>query len=89
MLNSQGIIFIDYLESGQIITEAYPPYSPDLAPCNIFLFPNLKIWLRGKRFHSNKEAIIAVDEYFEGLEICYFTLVGLAQVEYIETPWTL
>lgn len=30
----------------------HPPYSPDLAPCNFFLFPNMKKWLGGKRFTS-------------------------------------
>lgn len=29
-----------------------PPYSPDLAPCDFFLFPKLKLPLRGTRFDS-------------------------------------
>ena len=33
----------------------HPPYSPDLAPSDYFLLPNLKKWLRGKRFYSNDE----------------------------------
>ena len=33
----------------------HPPYSPDLAPCNYYLFTNLKRWLCGKHFESNKE----------------------------------
>ena len=32
----------------------HPPYSPDLSPCDYFLFPNLKKWLGGKRFDSNR-----------------------------------
>ena len=43
----------------------HPPYSPDLIPCDFFLFPNLKTWLDGKKFSSNKEVIVAVNEYFE------------------------
>lgn len=31
------------------------PYSPDLAPCDFFLFPNMKTWLAGKKFSSNSE----------------------------------
>ena len=27
-----------------------PPYPPDLAPCDFFLFPKLKLTLRGTRF---------------------------------------
>jgi len=28
------------------------PYSPDMAPCDFFLFPKLKLPLRGTRFES-------------------------------------
>ena len=31
----------------------HPPYSPDLAPIDYYLFPNLKRWLCGRRFASN------------------------------------
>jgi len=31
----------------------HPPYSPDLAPCDFFLFPNLKMSLVGQKFASN------------------------------------
>jgi hypothetical protein len=27
-----------------------PPFSPDLAPCNFWLFPQLKMLLKGKKF---------------------------------------
>jgi len=37
----------------------HPPYSPDLAPSDFWLFPHLKKFLRGKRF-SNEEVIAAV-----------------------------
>jgi len=29
-----------------------PPYSPDLAPCDFFLFPRLKKVLKGYRFEA-------------------------------------
>jgi transposase len=32
-----------------------PPYSPDLAPCDFFLFPRLKSSLKGKRFQDVAE----------------------------------
>ncbi|KAG5311082.1 SETMR methyltransferase, partial [Acromyrmex insinuator] len=44
---------------------AHPPYSPDLAPSNYYLFPNLKQWLQGKRFTSNEECIALEDNYVE------------------------
>jgi len=49
------------------------PYFPDLAPCDFFLLPNLKIWLRRKKFLSNEEVIAAVDMYFESLGTFYFS----------------
>ncbi|KOC70831.1 hypothetical protein WH47_02097, partial [Habropoda laboriosa] len=30
----------------------HPPYSPDFAPADFFLFPRLKLKLKGKRFQS-------------------------------------
>lgn len=46
---------------------AHPPYSPDLAPSDYFLFPRLKIWLCGKRFYSNEEVELETNRYFEEL----------------------
>lgn len=50
----------------------HPAYSPDLAPCDFHLFPDLKKWLGGKRFNDNSEVIDAVNGYFEGLDADYF-----------------
>jgi transposase len=30
----------------------HPPYSPDLAPAVLFLFPKLKTTLKGRRFQT-------------------------------------
>jgi hypothetical protein len=30
----------------------HPPYSPDLAPCDFFLFPKMKFKLKGRRFDT-------------------------------------
>ena len=46
----------------------HPPYSPDLAPSDYFLFPNLKKHLAGKRYESNDDVISAVEDFFEGQE---------------------
>ena len=40
-----------------------PPYSPDLAPSDYWLFADLKNMLEGKRFGSNEEVI--AEAYFE------------------------
>ena len=39
---------------------AHPPYSPDLAPCDFFLFPELKNHIRGRRFESDDQLNAAV-----------------------------
>jgi hypothetical protein len=46
----------------------HPPYSPDLAPCDFHLLPNLKKWLGGKRFANDNEVIDAVNDYFADLD---------------------
>nr|XP_033774750.1 histone-lysine N-methyltransferase SETMAR-like [Geotrypetes seraphini] len=60
-----------------------PPYSPDLAPSYFFLFPNLKIWLCGKKFLSNEDVIDAVNEYFAEFDKTYFS-DGMKK---LETRW--
>jgi histone-lysine N-methyltransferase SETMAR len=45
----------------------YPPYSPDLAPSDFYLFPKLKLFLAGRHFSSNQKAIAAVEGYFADL----------------------
>ena len=41
----------------------HPPYSPDLAPSDFYLFPKLKTNLRSRNFGSNEGVIDAVNEY--------------------------
>lgn len=58
----------------------HPPYSPDLAPSDFFLFPNLKKWLGGQRFMSDDEVITKTEEYFEGFSSSYY-LDGIRRLE--------
>jgi hypothetical protein len=32
-----------------------PPHSPDVAPCHFFLFPKMKLKLKGRRFDTIEE----------------------------------
>jgi hypothetical protein len=43
----------------------HPPYSPDLAPSDYFLFRVMKNIFRGKRFSSDEEVKEAVTTWFE------------------------
>ncbi|KAL0901883.1 hypothetical protein ABMA27_007038 [Loxostege sticticalis] len=59
----------------------HPPYSPDLAPCDFFLFPNMKKWLGGKRFSFNEEVEAETEAYFSGFDKAYF-FDGLKKLEH-------
>ncbi|CAG4985279.1 unnamed protein product [Colias eurytheme] len=61
----------------------HAPYSPDLAPSDYFLFPNLKKWLGGKRFASNEDVETTVNAYFEELDGSYYR----RGIEAIEHRW--
>ncbi|GBP64078.1 Histone-lysine N-methyltransferase SETMAR [Eumeta japonica] len=45
----------------------HPPYSPDLASSDYFLFSNLKKELRGRRFVDDNQMKMAVESHFEGI----------------------
>jgi histone-lysine N-methyltransferase SETMAR len=45
----------EFLAKHSIPVVPYLPYSPDLAPCNFFLFPRLKSTLKGKQFQDVTE----------------------------------
>jgi len=48
----RATIVADYKAKNSVNSVNHPPYSPDLAPCDFFLFPKLKLPLRGTRFSS-------------------------------------
>ncbi|XP_046976469.1 histone-lysine N-methyltransferase SETMAR-like [Vanessa cardui] len=50
----------------------HPPYSPDLAPSDYYLFSKLKSDLRGKRFNTDEEVKSAVLAHFEDKTAGYF-----------------
>ena len=51
----------------------HPAYSPDLAPSDFFLFPNLKKDIRGLHFRSDEEVVTAVEEWVNGKEPDFFS----------------
>jgi hypothetical protein len=42
----------------------HPPYFPDLAPSDFFLFPELKLFVAGQGFSLNQKVIAALEWYF-------------------------
>jgi len=44
-----------YLAKHQTSAVPHPPYSPDIAPADFFLFPKIKTTLKGRRFQTTVE----------------------------------
>jgi hypothetical protein len=44
-----------FLAKNKIGFIPHTPYSADLAPCDFFLFPKMKLKLKGRRFHNIEE----------------------------------
>ncbi|CAH2106941.1 unnamed protein product [Euphydryas editha] len=51
---------------------SHPPYSPDLAPSDFFLFSDLKKILAGKKFNADEEVIAEIEVYFEAKHKSYY-----------------
>jgi histone-lysine N-methyltransferase SETMAR len=45
----------------------HPPYSPDLAPCDFFLFGSVKENFSRERFESIEEPFLAVEAFLRGI----------------------
>ncbi|KAG5332541.1 SETMR methyltransferase, partial [Acromyrmex charruanus] len=58
----------------------HPAYSPDFAPYDYFLFPNLKKWFGGKRFITREQLIAEIEAYFERVDKSYYS-DGLKKLE--------
>ena len=50
----------------------HPTYSPDLAPFDYFLFPNMKTHLAGKQYQTD-EVIFADEDFFEDQDKSFYT----------------
>ena len=57
----------DYLTKMGINIVPQPPYSPDLGPCDFWLFPKLKEKLRGCRYETIEDMKEAVTKVIDTL----------------------
>jgi hypothetical protein len=76
-------------------TVAHPAYSPDLAPCDFYVFPKMKPLLKGQRFVSIEEIqseslqVLKVlmpedfNEWFQNWQNCWDHCIQ-AQGDYLE-----
>ena len=56
-------VTLDFLAAHDVQLVTHPPYSPDLALCDWFLFPSVKKQLKGKQFQNAEDA----RAFFEGV----------------------
>ena len=59
----------------------HPSYSPDLAPSDFFLFPNLKKDIRGCHFRSDEEVVSAAEKWVNQKDPAFFSS-GLMALEH-------
>jgi histone-lysine N-methyltransferase SETMAR len=50
----------------------HPPYSADLPPSVYHLFTKVKVWLATRRFHTNKELMVGVNNWLHNLAAPFF-----------------
>ena len=72
---------MDAVERNRYELIPHPAYSPDLAPSDFFLFPNLKKDIRGLHFRSDEEVATTVEEWVNGKDP-YFFSSGLMALEH-------
>jgi len=51
----RALVTREFLAHRGTITLPHPPYSPDLAPCDFFLFPKMRLQLKGRFFDRVEE----------------------------------
>ena len=59
----------EFLTQNSMTPVPHPPYSPDLTPCNFFLFPQMKKVLKGKCFADMPEVIKKTADMQKGINI--------------------
>ena len=52
-----------FLKKEKVTVLPHSPYSPDLAPCDFFLFPKLKTFLAGRKYQSRQALGSAIHQY--------------------------
>ena len=74
-------IAMDAVERNGYELIPHPDYCPHLAPSDYFLFPNLKMDIRGRHFQFNEEVVAAVEEWVRDKDPGFFSS-GLMALEH-------
>ena len=57
----------EFLNAERVYQLEHPHYSPDLAPCDLFVFPFVKLKLHGVRFDTPDLAVEAFLKHIEAI----------------------
>jgi hypothetical protein len=57
-----SLVTRQFLADTKITVCPHPSYSPDLAPCDFWLFPKIKLTMKGSRFDTIPEIEAATKE---------------------------
>ena len=60
---------IEFLAKKGIPVVPQPPYSPDLSPCDFFLFPKLKFHFKGRHFGTVENIEKAVTDQLKAIPV--------------------
>jgi hypothetical protein len=63
---------IERIEELGFVLVPQPPYSPDPAPCDFFLFGYLRQLLEGKHFTRENQVIAAARDVFDKIQLLTF-----------------
>jgi len=66
--NSKTHLIDEKLRTLNVPRLPHPAYSPDLAPCDFFLFGYVKLRLEGRVFSSDEELLHAAVEILQGID---------------------
>lgn len=58
---------VQFLEKNHVSVIPHPPYSPDLAPADFFLFPKVKGQTRGRQYPSSEAAVTAYNNALQNM----------------------
>ena len=67
-----AISVIEFLAKKGIPVVPKPPYSLDLSPCDFFLFPKLKFYLKGRHFGTVENTEKAVTDQLKAILVSDF-----------------
>ena len=81
------MLLLNILHKINVKCVAHPPYSPDLASCDFFLFPNLKKHLRGRRFQSSEAVVKAAEAVLKELSKYSVCVCVCVCFQYVFAAW--